>query len=140
MNNETINVDRLFLQKVAQFTSLMVAEVNNLKAQLNVQLTKKAQVDESYSNAVNKAAVALYNADLDFLTGDVDHQKFKKRASEDPTYLARTLEKVCNAADVTLIGRPARVAAMKKQAFHDPVYVRAFGFESEPNEQIGDWE
>lgn len=143
MNKEIIEVDRKFLQKFAEFTSLVVAELNSLRSQIASHMQKQASDDSSklkYKQAVTKVATALYNADLDFVTGDFDHRKFIKLASEDPTYLAKTFEKVCNAADVSLIGKPARVAAIKKQASFDPVYVHAFGFNQTNDNGILDWE
>ena len=142
MSKEIIEIERIFLQKFAEFTSLVVAEVNNLRAQVQSHLQKEASVETDkgqYKQAVTKVANALYNSDLDFITGDFDHRKFIKRASEDPSYLARTFEKVCNAADVSLIGRPARVAAIKKQASFDPVYARAFGQTNTIDDNIMDW-
>ncbi|NBQ68977.1 MAG: hypothetical protein EBU46_09160, partial [Nitrosomonadaceae bacterium] len=54
---------------------------------------------------------------------------FLKKAKEDVSYLARTLEKVCNAADIALIGKPARVAnKQQKEAEYDPVMAKAFGY------------
>ena len=141
MSKGMIEVDRGLLQKFAEFINLTVAELRSLRAQVNTHLQKEANDKQQYRQAVSKVASALYNSDLDFITGDFDHQKFIKLASEDPTYLARTFEKVCNAADVSLIGRPARVAAIKKQGnYSDPVYAHAFGLKQQPDESIMDWE
>jgi hypothetical protein len=48
---------------------------------------------------------------------------------EDPVFIVRTLEKVCEAADVAQIGKPARVAARPKEAEYDPVMAAAFGYD-----------
>lgn len=142
MNKETIEIEKIFLQKFAEFTSLVVAELNHLRAQVNNNLQKEASTESNkakYQQAVAKVATALYNSDLD-IAGDFDHRKFIKLANEDPTYLAKSFEKVCNAADVSLIGRPARVAAIKKQASFDPVYAHAFGNNQLIDDNIQDWE
>ena len=142
MSKDTIQIEKTFLQKFAQFTTLVLSELNNLRSQLNDKLQKEASSEDkkaAYRIAVNKVATALYNSDLDFVTGDFDHRQFCKKASEDPSYLARTFEKVCNAADVSLIGKPARVAAIKKQAAYDPVYAHAFGLKN-TDEDVFDWE
>lgn len=143
MSQDTIQIEKLFLHKFAEFTSLVVSELNSLKSQLTEQLQKEAslnQARESYKQTVIKVANALYNSDLEFITGDFDQRKFIKLACEDPSYLARTFEKVCNAADVSLIGKPARVAAIKKQAAYDPVYAQAFGFNKSLNEEGLIWQ
>jgi HSP90 family molecular chaperone len=130
MNSKTVQIDTLFLQKIAEFTKLALSEIHNLRATVKEQLQKEASAEQSdaqYRQAVKKVASALYNSDLDFVTGDFDHQQFIKVATADPSYLAKTFEKICNASDVSSIGRPARVAAIKKQASYDPVYARAFG-------------
>jgi len=143
MSKETIEVEKIFLQKFAQFTNLVLTELNNLREQVSEHLQKEASTESDkmkYKQAVSKVASALYNSDMDYLTGDFDQKKFLKQASADPTYLAKTFEKVCNAADVSVMGRPARVAAMKKQAVYDPVYAHAFGANQLVEENIVDWE
>jgi len=143
MNKETIEIEKVFLQKFAEFTSIAIAEINSLRAEVKSKMQKEAGEDSNkirYQVALKKVANALYNSDLDFITGDFDHRRFIKLASEDPSYLARMFEKVCNAADVSLIGRPARVAATRKQASYDPVYARAFGQQQLTDDGILDWE
>lgn len=140
MSKDTIEIEKMFLQKFAEFTSLVIAELNYLRSQ---NLQKQASLNEgkaSYKQAVVKVANALHNSDLDYVTGDFDYQKFIKKASEDPTFLARTFEKVCNAADVSVMGKPARVAAIRKQAEFDPVYARAFGLRNYQTETFGELE
>lgn len=130
MNNQILLETKL-LQKFAEFTRLAMSEIAQLRDKVGYYNIKQANEDHSkqrYHQSLMKVANALYNSDLDFVTGDFDRNKFLKQAMEDPSYLARTLEKVCNAADVSLIGKPARVAATKKAAYYDPVYAKAFGF------------
>jgi beta-phosphoglucomutase-like phosphatase (HAD superfamily) len=130
MSEILIPVEKNLLIKFAEFTKLAINELRQLKAERKALLQKEASAEEQnekYYEAVTKVANALYNSDLEFITGDFDRRKFIKRAIDDHTYLARTFEKVCNAADVALIGKPARVAANRKQAIYDPVYERAFG-------------
>jgi hypothetical protein len=143
MNQETIQVDRSFLQKFAEFTKLVLSELDNLREQISDNMQKEASLQEDqirFEAALTKAANAMYNSDLDFITGDFDHRKFIKLAKNDPTYLARTLEKVCNAADVSLIGKPARVAAVRKKAEFDPVYAQAFGYSNNMSDGVIDWD
>jgi hypothetical protein len=117
------------LQKVAQFAKISVNKVSELEDEVHELRVKTAAEDAKrarFNSALEKAARILYEAD--FITDDLDKRKFLKRAKEDPSYLVDVLEKVCNAADVALIGSPARVAARTKQAEYDPVYARAFGY------------
>lgn len=119
--------DRIFLQKVAQFATIVIKELRDLRQQVKAGMQKEAAEQEDqfrYEVALKKAAKVLY--DTDFITDESERQKFLKLAAEDPSYVVGVLEKVCNAADVSLIGKPARVAANTKAA-HDPVYARAFG-------------
>jgi hypothetical protein len=136
-----ILIDKELLVKFAEFTSAVMTELRDLRGKVEYHQTKVAQdclETEQYQQAVIKVANALYDSDLDFVTGDFDRRKFIKKAMEDKTYLAKTLEKVCNAADVSLIGKPARVAANKKVASNDPVYARAFGYSSNNSDFIID--
>src|SRR4051812_40311670 len=130
--------DKLFLQKVAQFAKISVSaieklddKVDNLESQLLGYRKKEAQEDLKkvrLEGTLEKAAKALYEAD--FLTDDTERKKFLKRAKEEPSYLVDVLIKVCNAADVALIGSPARVASKPKTAEYDPVAARAFGWDT----------
>ena len=128
-----------FLQKVSEFIKVAVNESEMLTdktAELEARLLeyrKKEAAQQITSDrldvALKKAADALYDAD--FITDDIERRNFLKKAKEDPSYLARTLEKVCNAADLALIGKPARVAnKQQKEAEYDPVMAKAFGYSS----------
>ena len=121
-------MDNKFLQTAAQFIKLAIDVNDDLQDQLLSQ-KKAAAVDElnkeKYRVALTKAADALY--DTDFLTDETEKRTFLRKAAEDPIYVVRTLEKVCEAADVAQIGRPARVAARPKEAEEDPVMIAAFG-------------
>jgi hypothetical protein len=120
------------LTKVADFVKLALqesAQSNTKTAALEQEVLsyriKEAAFEvkrQQIRKDLEKAAEALYDAD--FITSEVERTNFLKRAQEDTGYLARTLEKVCNAADVALIGSPARVAndhQQKKLADYDPV-------------------
>lgn len=127
--DESIKVDKMFLQKFAEFTTLVLSELKTLRSQLSEKMAKEASHDEKqqdYYDSVVKIAAVLNSSDFDFVING-DRKKFIKNASANPNLLADVFEKVCEAADVTLIGRPARVAAVKKTASYDPVYARAFG-------------
>ena len=118
-----------FLQQVASFVKIAV-DLNEHQQDELLSMKKQAAVDElnhqKYRAALSKAADALY--DTDFLTDELEKRTFLKKAAEDPIYVVRFLEKVCEAADVAQIGRPARVAARHKEAEYDPVMARAFGY------------
>jgi hypothetical protein len=117
-----------FLQKVAEFTKLAISEIEDLKEQIQ-DFRKQAAVESLRERRLNlaleKAADALYKSD--FITDSYERKEFLKKAKEDPSYLARTIEKLCDAADVASIGSPARVAKPKQAEEYDPVMARAFG-------------
>lgn len=120
---------KAFLSKVAQFVKLATAQLETRQEQL-VEMKKMAAAEalrrETYQTSLEKAARALYDAD--FITDDVERKKFLRKAAEDPSYLTSVIVKVCNAADVALIGSTARVAVRQKQGEEfDPVKARAFG-------------
>ena len=125
----------LFLQKVGDFVKLAISELDNRQSQvLGLRKTAAvvAQKQEGYQFSLRKAAAALYDAD--FLTDEVERKQFLKKASEDPSYLSSVIVKVCNAADVALIGSTARVAVRQKQGEEfDPVKARAFGLDYSSN-------
>ena len=118
-----------FLHNVANFVKIAV-DLNEQQQDELYAMKKQAAIEEinkdKYRAALRKTAEALYNAD--FLTDEQEKRNFLKEAAKDPVYVARYLEKVCEAADVALIGKPARVAARPKEAEYDPVMARAFGY------------
>ena len=120
------------LQLVTSFVKLAIDSNEELQDKLLAQKKAAAIADldkEKYRYALQKAADALY--DTDFLTDETEKKTFLRKAAEDPIYVVRTLEKVCEAADVAQIGRPARVAARpNKEAEYDPVMAAAFGYNS----------
>ena len=118
-------MDINILHLTEQFVKLAIDKTQSLEEQL-LNLRKKAAAESLNEFALHKVADALY--DTDFLTDDYEKRTFLKKASEDPVYVVRFLEKVCNAADVASIGSPARVAAKPKEAEYDPVMARAFGW------------
>jgi hypothetical protein len=120
-----------FLTKVAEYIKLSIDSNSVLQEKLYQQQKEAAIKDldkEKYRVALQKAADALY--DSDFLTDEQEKRMFLRKAAEDPVYVVRTLEKVCEAADVAQIGKPARVAAKNKEAEYDPVMAAAFGYDS----------
>lgn len=120
-----------FLQTVSSFVKLALDNSEQLQDDI-ISLKKQATVEEinreKYRIALTKAADALY--DSDFLTDEHEKRSFLRKAAEDPVYVVRFLEKVCEAADVAQIGKPARVAAKPKEAEFDPVMAKAFGYHS----------
>ncbi len=64
MSKEKIEVDRNFLHKVAEFTSLVLAEVQSLRKQVQGHLQKEANSQSqkgTYKQSVTKAAKALFD-------------------------------------------------------------------------------
>lgn len=130
MSKKTIEVETFLLQKFAEFTKVVLSELNNLRTQLNTQMKKEATYDssrEEYINSVEKIAEVLHHSDYDFIIGK-SKKEFINKAASDPQFVAEAFEKVCEASGVSLIGRPARVAASRKVASYDPVYAKAFGY------------
>ena len=125
-------LDNNFLQQVTQFIKLAIDQSEQLQEDV-LELRKKSAAEyldqERYELALRKVADALY--DTDFLTDDTEKRTFLKKAKEDPIYVVRFLEKVCEAADIAQIGKPAKVAAAPKEALFDPVMAKAFGWKSQ---------
>lgn len=119
----------LLTEKVAQFVKLATHELHiqqDRVVEFKKQAAAEARRQEGYQQSLQKAARALYDAD--FITDEMERRKFLRKAAEDPSYLSSVIVKVCNAADVALIGSPARVAVRQKQGEEfDPVKARAFG-------------
>ncbi len=127
-------IEKNCLQNVSKFIKLAVDQVKQLETDLDL-VTKREKVaqtlltykNKNFEKSLIKAAEALYNSD--FFSEEEEKNIFVKKAKEDPAYLSGVLCKVCEAADVSLIGQPARVAARsKKQGDYDPVEARAFGY------------
>ncbi len=121
-------LEGIFLQKVAEFTKLAIDEIGDLKQEI-INFRKQAAANDireaRLTVALEKAADALYKSD--FITDSYERREFLKRAREDSSYLARTIEKLCDAADVAPIGHAARVTKPKQADEYDPVMARAFG-------------
>jgi hypothetical protein len=125
MDQEVLN------NKMAEFVKVATSEITDLREQLSEYRKKEAAEiaarDEEFEAALKKAADALYNSD--FITDEDEKRAFVKRAKEDSKYLARTVERVCNAADVAYMGKVATVKT-DNNIENDPVMKRAFGFDS----------
>ena len=121
-------LDHNILQLAEQFVKLAIDETERLEESV-LELRKKAAAEslnqERYELALRKVAGVLYNTD--FLTDEYEKRAFLKRASEDPIYVVKFLEKVCEAADVSTIGSTSRIKTAPKEAAFDPVFARAFG-------------
>lgn len=117
-----------FLQSVSGFVKLAISEIDDLKSEIlgfRKQAAEEVYREQKLNVAIEKAANALYKSD--FITDSYERKEFLKRAKEDPSYLASTIEKLCDAADVISIGSPARVTKPKEAEEYDPVMARAFG-------------
>jgi competence transcription factor ComK len=90
------------------------------------EATTATKYDKELSAALKKAAEAMYSAD--FINDEDEKTLFVKKASHDPVYLAKIVERVCNAADVAYMGKSATVKSSNQS--DDPVLRRAFGYDS----------
>jgi hypothetical protein len=118
------------LHKVEEFVKVALAEISDLSKQVNVYKTKEAadayRQDKELDTALKKAAEAMYSSD--FITDEDEKALFVKKAKEDSKYLARIVERVCNAADVSYMGKSASVKSSTQS--EDPVVRRAFGYDA----------
>jgi hypothetical protein len=87
------------------------------------------QKDRELDAALKKAAEAMYSSD--FINDEDEKALFVKKAKEDSKYLARIVERVCNAADVAYMGKSASVKSSNHS--DDPVMRRAFGYDNNYN-------
>jgi len=121
---------KLALHKIENFVKVALNEIDYLNKSLKELSEKKAQQisanEKSLDSALQKAAEALYSAD--FILDEEEKQAFVKKAKEDVNYLAKTLERVCKAADVAYMGKVATVKSSIPS--EDPVMRRAFGYDS----------
>jgi hypothetical protein len=118
------------LDKVATFVNVALSEIDRLSKKVaayeNRQAEESRQEDIALDSALKKAAEAMYNSD--FINDEDEKSLFVKKAKEDSLYLAKVVERVCNAADVAYMGKAASV----KSSSHsdDPVMRRAFGYDN----------
>lgn len=117
------------LHKIERFVKIALSEIADLKAQLNaaqvIENEKAAACNRDLEQALKKAAEAMYSSD--FINDEDEKNLFIKKAKEDPIYLAKIVERVCNAADVAYMGKQATVKSSNQS--DDPVMRRAFGYE-----------
>ena len=128
MNNNFLTQVSEFVKLAIDASALQAQQLNDQVFELKKQAAIRDLEREKYRVALVKAANVLY--DTDFLTGEEEKKTFLRKAAEDPLYVLRVLEKVCEAADVAQIGKPARIAAKPKEAEYDPVMEAAFGYQS----------
>ena len=124
-----MSLNNQFLGQVAEFVKIAI-DLNEHQQDELLSLKKQAMITElnrdRFRMALQKTADALYSSD--FLTDESEKRTFINKSAEDPIYVAKFLEKVCQAQDVATIGRPARVTSRySKQAEVDPVWEKAFG-------------
>lgn len=117
------------LHKIEQFVKIALDEIAGLRQQLQAQQVKIAEAnlqEKELERALKKAAQAMY--DSDFINDEDEKALFVKKAKEDSKYLATVIERVCNAADVSYMGKVASVKTAPQT--DDPVMRRAFGYSS----------
>jgi hypothetical protein len=117
------------LHKIENFVKVALSEISDLQEQVTKLQTKKAE-EQAYQNksldeALKKAAEAMYSSD--FINDEDEKVAFIKKAKEDSLYLAKVVERVCNAADVAYMGKAATVKSSNSS--EDPVMRRAFGYD-----------
>jgi hypothetical protein len=117
------------LHKIEEFVKIALDEITELKAQVNLQQSEKIAAqkkqDKELDNALKKAAEAMYSSD--FINDEDEKALFVKKAKEDSLYLAKIVERVCQAADVAYMGKSASVKSANQT--DDPVLRRAFGYD-----------
>jgi hypothetical protein len=116
------------LHKIESFVKVALDEIADLKEQLQQQSLKTAAQEvqnKEFDTALKKAAEAMYSSD--FINDEEEKITFMKKAKEDPKYLAKIVERVCQAADVSYMGKSATVKASNHT--DDPVLRRAFGYD-----------
>lgn len=117
------------LHKIEEFVKIALDEITELKAQLNSQQSEKIAAqkkqDKEFETSLKKAAEAMYSSD--FINDEDEKALFVKKAKEDATYLAKIVERVCQAADVAYMGKSASVKSANQT--DDPVLRRAFGYD-----------
>jgi len=118
------------LHKVEAFVKVALSEIAELKQQVHTLQVKEGaetvRKNTELDQAIKKAADAMYSSD--FINDEDERALFVKRAKEDPKYLAKVVERVCNAADVAYMGKSATVKASGQS--DDPVLRRAFGYDN----------
>jgi hypothetical protein len=117
------------LHKIEEFVKIALDEITELKAQVNLQQSEKIasqkKQDKELETALKKAAEAMYSSD--FINDEDEKALFVKKAKEDALYLAKIVERVCQAADVAYMGKSASVKSANQT--DDPVLRRAFGYD-----------
>jgi hypothetical protein len=113
------------LAKIENFVKIALDEISELSTKVAELENSKISKDKELDNALKKAAEAMYSSD--FINDEEEKLSFMKKAKEDPKYLARVVERVCQAADVAYMGKAATVKASNHA--DDPVLRRAFGYD-----------
>ena len=120
------------LHKVENFVKVALTEITDLQQQVasyKIKQAEELQASKELEAALKKAAQAMY--DSDFINDDEEKKIFVKKAKEDSKYLARVVERICNAADVSYMGKSANVKSSSHS--EDPVMRRAFGYDANYN-------
>jgi hypothetical protein len=116
------------LHKIEEFVKVALDEITSLKQQVGAYHVKEASVkarqNKELEQALKKAADAMYSSD--FINDEDEKALFVKKASEDPMYLAKIVERVCNASDVAYMGKSSAVKSAGES--DDPVIRKAFGY------------
>ena len=118
------NEDFLFLKKIGEFVNISKNERHDLHNRVSSLKVKEAQFKQkeaAFEASLYKIAKALYETDFLFDSGDIE--EFVKDASENPESLATMFKRVCDATDVSVMGKTASVAATKM--VDDPIMRKA---------------
>lgn len=114
------------LLKIEHFVKIALDEISELNTKVSELKSHQATQDKELDKALKKAAEAMYSSD--FINDEEEKLTFMKKAKEDPKYLAKIVERVCQAADVAYMGKSATVKASSHT--DDPVLKRAFGYDA----------
>jgi len=121
------------LHKIETFIKVALEEISELSHKVNTYEVKEAaentKQDKEFDVALKKAAEAMYSSD--FICDEDEKRLFIKKAKEDSKYLAKIVERVCNASDVAYMGKTSSVRSSIQT--DDPVLRRAFGYDSSYN-------
>jgi len=115
------------LHKIEEFVKVALEEISFLKQQVSAhskEASTKSKQNKELELALKKAADAMYSSD--FINDEDEKALFVKKASEDPMYLAKIVERVCNASDVAYMGKSSAVKSAGES--DDPVIRKAFGY------------
>ena len=134
-----MKVQKELLQKIAQLSkcaSEIIGELEDKVAILHKDSVAKDLLEDSLQEGAEKIGKALYEAD--FITDKYKYNDFVKRASKDPMFLAKAVERICLSKSADSLGSVSSVTIKQAEAMNDPIYARAFGYSNNFEKMIDD--